>query len=178
MKGHIKKLKHHTFIAIGDWKDHFHDMFTKSQWPKNPFIYISAPSKTDSSVAPKACEAIRVYVPISTGIKDTPKARTAFKNTVIKSIENATGEKIRSRLVVERTFALKDYQRLYNARRGGDLGFRPKPFNTGFLHPNNKSKKVCNLFYAGQDALPAIGTPLAIISAELAVKRVLAANNV
>lgn len=178
VKGSVKKLKHHTFIVVNDWKDHFRDMYANLQWPKKPLIYLATPSKTDPSVAPKGCDSIRVYVPISAGIKDTPEARTAFKDTIIKCIENTTGEDIRSRLVVERIFSIKDYQRLYNSHRGGDLGFSPKLFNTGFLHPNNRSMKVCNLFYAGQDALPGIGMPLAIISAELAVARVVESEGV
>ena len=176
VKGGVKKLKHHTFIVANDWDDHFSDMVADTSWPKEPLVYITSSSKTDPSVAPKGCDTLRVYVPISAYIKDTPEARAAFKEKVIQRIEQMTGEDIRSRLVVDRVFTIKDYQRLYNSHLGGDIGFTTKRFNTGFLHPNNRSMKVPNLFYAGQDSLPGIGMGLAIISAELAVMRVMEAD--
>ncbi|MDA1316915.1 MAG: phytoene desaturase family protein [bacterium] len=176
VKGGVKKLKHHTFIIANDWDEHFNDTLEESFWPKEPLIYITTPSKTDPSVAPKGCDVLRVYVPISAGIKDTPEARAAFKEKIIQRIEDMTGEDIRSQLVVDRVFTLKDYQRLYNSHRGGNGRFTTKMFNTGFIHSNNKSMKVQNLFYAGQDSLPGIGMGLAVISAELATLRVIEAD--
>ena len=39
------------------------------------------------------------------------------------------------------------------------------------FRPRNASKKVSNLYYAGTSALPGIGLPMCLISAELVLKR-------
>jgi phytoene desaturase len=44
---------------------------------------------------------------------------------------------------------------------------------TALLRPNNKSKKLQNLFFAGANTNPGIGMPICLISAELAYKRII-----
>jgi len=41
---------------------------------------------------------------------------------------------------------------------------------SAFFRPKNYSKKLKNLFYAGQNTLPGIGLPMCLIGAELVYK--------
>ena len=172
VKGKIKNLQHHTLFFTYDWEKHFADMYRKPEWPDEPSMYICCPSKTDQSVAPKGDENLFVLVPIAPGLPDTPEIRTRYETKIIDILEETLGESIQDRLVVKKSLSINDYKSLYNAYQGTALGLAPNFFQTAFFRPNNFSKKVKNLYYVGQDTVPGVGVPMALISAELAVERV------
>lgn len=172
VKGKVKNLKHHTLFFTYDWEKHFATMYRKPEWPEEPSMYICSPSKTDPSVAPEGDENLFVLVPIAPGLDDTPEIRKNYEQKVIGILEETLGESIHDRLVVKKTLSIRDYESLYNAYKGTALGLAPNFFQTAFFRPNNRSKKVQNLFYVGQDTLPGVGVPMALISAELAIERI------
>lgn len=172
IKGKIKNLKHHTLFFTYDWEKHFADMYKNPEWPDEPSMYICCPSKTDPSVAPKGDENLFVLVPIAPGLPDTSEIRTEYEQKIIGILEETLGESIHDRLVVKKSLSINDYKSLYNAYQGTALGLAPNFFQTAFFRPNNFSKKVKNLYYVGQDTVPGVGVPMALISAELAVERI------
>jgi phytoene dehydrogenase-like protein len=44
---------------------------------------------------------------------------------------------------------------------------------SAFFRPANRSKKVANLYYAGQNTIPGIGLPMCLIGAELVYKHLI-----
>ena len=56
----------------------------------------------------------------------------------------------------------------YNAFKGNAYGLANTLMQTAFLKPKLKSKKVKNLYYAGQLTVPGPGVPPAIISGQVA----------
>jgi len=55
----------------------------------------------------------------------------------------------------------------------GAYGLANTLMQTAFLKPKLQSKKVKNLFYAGQLTVPGPGVPPAIISGEVAAKEII-----
>ncbi|HCQ29198.1 MAG TPA: phytoene desaturase, partial [Flavobacteriales bacterium] len=66
----INKLKHHTLFFDADFDSHIDKVYKTHEWPNNPLFYLSATSKTDTSVAPENCENLVILVPLSTEIED------------------------------------------------------------------------------------------------------------
>ena len=66
-----------------------------------------------------------------------------------------------------------DFAHDYNAFGGSALGLAHTIKQTAIFRPNNVSKKVKNLYYAGVGTNPGIGMPICLISAELAYKRII-----
>ncbi len=172
VKGKVDKLKHHTLFFTYDWEKHFADMYKDPEWPEEPSMYVCCPSKTDPSVAPKGDENLFVLVPIAPGLSDTPEIRQSYEKKILDILEDTLGESIQDRLIIKKTLSINDYTSLYNAYQGTALGLAPNFFQTAFFRPNNFSKKVRNLYYVGQDTVPGVGVPMALISAELAVERI------
>ncbi len=56
--------------------------------------------------------------------------------------------------------------------RGSALGLAHTMNQTAILRPNNKSKRLKDLFDVGANTNPGIGMPICLISAELAYKRI------
>jgi len=57
--------------------------------------------------------------------------------------------------------------------QGSGLGLSHKFTQIGAFRPKNYDEKHDNLFYVGASTIPGAGLPMAVISAELVVERIL-----
>lgn len=161
----IPKLLHHNLFFDEDFKQHAHEIYTAPQWPSKPLFYVSAPSKTDPSVAPEGCENIFILIPVAPDLKDDNEAiREHYFDVVMNRLEAYVGEAIRPYIVYKRTYAHRDFQADYNAFKGNAYGLANTLLQTAFLKPSLKNKKLGNLFYTGQLTVPGPGVPPSLIS--------------
>ncbi len=183
VKGKIDQLDHHTLLYTKDWKSNFAEVFHapdgKRQVPNPASLYICMPSKTDSSVAPADHENIFVLVPtaadpsIGTGginRQGDPRLEEAADRIISQIANWCDIPDLADRIVVRRTVGPMDFVNEFNAWNGTALGMAHTLFQSAFFRPKNRSKKVGNLFYAGQNTLPGIGMPMCLIGAELVYK--------
>ncbi len=183
VKGKIDQLDHHTLLYTKDWKSNFAEVFHapdgKRQVPNPASLYICMPSKTDSSVAPADHENIFVLVPtaadpsIGTGginRQGDPRLEDAADRIISQIANWCDIPDLADRIVVRRTVGPMDFVNEFNAWNGTALGMAHTLFQSAFFRPKNRSKKVGNLFYAGQNTLPGIGMPMCLIGAELVYK--------
>lgn len=161
----VPKLQHHNLFFDEDFKQHAHEIYTQPQWPSKPLFYVSAPSKTDPSVAPEGCENLFLLIPVAPDLKDdSEEIRERYFNVVMERLETYVGEDIRPYIVYKRTYAHRDFMSDYNAFKGNAYGLANTLFQTAFLKPTLKNKKVANLFYTGQLTVPGPGVPPSLIS--------------
>jgi phytoene desaturase len=174
IKGKVKNISHHNIIIANNWHEHFKEIFANEKsWPNKPSFYVCAPSKTDKSIAPKDCENIFILVPVAPGLKDSDKLRNSFSDKIILEFENIIGQKIHDRILFQRIYSHRDFIEDYNSYKGTALGLSHTLLQSAFFRPQNKSKKVKNLYYVGQYTQPGIGMPVCLISAELTSKRII-----
>ena len=145
------------------WKDHFKSI-EDVKAPISPQYYVSTPSKTDSSIAPKNKENIFILIPIAPGLKDTQELREKLFNFVINDLEKKTGENITENIIHKRIIGVSDFENMYNSYKGNAFGLGHTLKHSLFFRPKNRSKKVKNLFYVGQYTNPGTGTPLVVLS--------------
>lgn len=161
----IPKLLHHNLFFDEDFKQHAHEIYTQPQWPSKPLFYVSAPSKTDPTVAPAGHENLFILIPVAPDLKDDDEAtREYYFDLVMNRLEAYVGEEIRPHIVYKRTFAHSDFRADYNAFKGNAYGLANTLLQTAFLKPKLKNKKVANLFYTGQLTVPGPGVPPSLIS--------------
>jgi phytoene desaturase len=174
VKGKLPKLLHHTLYFGNDWKGHFDEVFHKPVWPKDPSIYISKPSATDPSVAPKGYENIMILVPISTNLEDSTKKNEEYGEYILTYIEEKLDVKLKKNIVYKKIFSISDYEKDYNSYKGNALGGLAHTFfQSSIWRPQNRNSKLKNLYYAGAGTNPGIGVPPAIISGHLVQDRIL-----
>ena len=169
----IDKLIHHNLFFDEDFDQHAHQMYEHKQWPSQPLFYACCPSKTDSSVAPEGMENLFVLMPIAPGLEDTKEIRETYYNLLIKRLEDYTGNDIHNHVVYKRSYCINDFQADYNAYKGNAYGLANTLSQTAFLKPKLKSKKISNLFFAGQLTVPGPGVPPSIISGQVAAEEYL-----
>ena len=174
VKGKVDSLTHHNLLFSPDWKKNFGEIFDTPQWPSEPSLYICAPSKTDPNVTPEGDENLFVLVPIPPRMDYTDADLEEQSNRMLDIIAREMHiPDLRERILYKRVFSAKDFTTHYNKLGGTALGMAHTIQQTAILRPNNRSKKVKNLLYVGADTNPGIGMPIQLISAELALKRLI-----
>ncbi len=169
----VKSLVHHNLYFSNNWKRNFSQIFEHPQLPNDPSLYVCCPSYTDPSVAPSGKENLFVLVPIAPGMTLTKNDIEIYKNKTYQFLEDTMKvPNIKTHLEVEEFFSVREFEERYNSYKGSALGLAHTLKQTAIFRPNNKSKKVKNLYYVGGNTNPGIGVPICLISAELAYKRI------
>ncbi len=164
----INKVEHHTLFFDTDFERHASAIYDNPSWPQKPLFYCSFTSKSDPSCAPAGCENMVVLIPVAPGIKDTEAQREEYFAHVIDRLEKFTGQKLANRVIVKKTYGISDFSKDFNSFKGNAYGMANTLFQTAYFRPSIKSKKVKNLFFAGQLTVPGPGVPPALISGQIA----------
>lgn len=169
----LEGIHHHNLFFDEDFNRHAIEIYDDPQWPSKPLFYLCAPSVTDASVAPPDCENLFLLIPLAPGLDDdTEERRAYYYNLVMDRLEDLTGQNIREHVVYKRSFAHKEFKEDYHAFKGNAYGLANTLMQTAFLKPKLKSKKVNNLFYAGQLTTPGPGVPPSLISGQVVAEEV------
>ena len=163
----VEGIKHHNLFFDTDFSTHAKSIYDDPEWPDNPLFYVCCPSKTDDSVAPEGQENLFFLIPIAPGINDDESLREKYFELLLDRLEKTAGVSIRENIVVKRSYCINNFIEDYNAFKGNAYGLANTLRQTAFMKPKIKSKKVKNLFYAGQLTAPGPGVPPSLISGEI-----------
>jgi phytoene desaturase len=174
----IPNLQHHNLFFDTDFDAHSTEIYKTKQWPKNPLFYVCAPSVTDDTVAPENCENLFFLIPIATGINgDSEELRDKYFKVVIDRLKEKTGVDITENITFKRSYSVSDFVSDYNAFKGNAYGLANTLFQTAFLKPRIKHKKIKNLYYTGQLTSPGPGVPPSLISGQVVADYILKKHN-
>lgn len=161
----IKGLEHHNLFFDADFEKHADEIYSHIKWPTDPLFYACVTTKTDISQAPVGGENLFLLVPISTELtEDTEETRNRYLQTMIQRIEKHTGQNISENIIYKRSYSIADFKSDYYSFKGNAYGLANTLTQTAILKPRIKSKKLSNLYYAGQLTVPGPGVPPSIIS--------------
>jgi phytoene desaturase len=169
----VDHIQHHNLFFDADFELHASAIYEHPSWPEKPLFYLCAPSKTDPSCAPEGCENLFFLIPLAPGLEDNDDLREKHFGIITSRLEEKCGMDIRKHIIVKRSYAMRDFEKDYHAYKGNAYGLANTLRQTAFLKPKMKSRKVHNLFYAGQLTVPGPGVPPAIISGRIAAKEIL-----
>jgi phytoene desaturase len=163
----IPKLLHHNLFFDEDMDAHLASIYDKSAFPEHPLFYTCCPSKTDDTVAPPGNENLFVLIPVAAGNIVTEEVKQRYLEIILKRLEKFCGEKIKGHIVYQRVYTYADFVSDYNSYKGNAYGLANTLSQTAFLRPSIRSKKIRNLYYAGQLTVPGPGVPPSIISGQI-----------
>ena len=169
----LDKLRHHNLFFDENLDQHAKEIYESKVWPTKPLFYACCPSKTDPSVAPEGKENLFVLMPIAPGLTDTEELREEYYDKLLTRIEQYLGESVRDHVEYKKSYCVKDFESDYNAYKGNAYGLANTLMQTANLKPKIKSKKVKNLFYAGQLTTPGPGVPPSLISGQVVANQII-----
>jgi phytoene desaturase len=163
----IKNVNHHTLFFDTSFKEHAIEIYDDPKWPKEPLFYASFPTKTDKKIAPKGKEAAIFLIPLAPDLEDTHEIREKYFTIILERLEKLTNQQLKNYIVLKESYCINDFKEDYNSFKGNAYGMANTLFQTAFLRPKLKNKKIDNLFYTGQLTVPGPGVPPALISGKL-----------
>lgn len=164
----LSNILHHSLFFDTDFDVHGKEIYAQPQWPSAPLFYVSAPSVSDETVAPAGHENLFFLIPIAAGLKsDTEALRDDYFYKILSRFEQRTGHSIKEHIIYKKSYSVSNFISDYNSFKGNAYGLANTLMQTAILKPSLKSKKVKNLFYAGQLTVPGPGVPPSLISGEV-----------
>ena len=163
----IENVAHHTLFFDSSFQKHAEEIYDDPKWPEDPLFYASFPSITDKSCAPEGFEAGIFLIPLAPDLEDTEELREKYFKMIMTRFEKLTGNEVKNNIIFRESFCVKDFKEEYNSYKGNAYGMANTLFQTAFLRPKLKSKKVENLFFTGQLTVPGPGVPPSLISGKL-----------
>ena len=170
----LRNVLHHSLFFDVPFDRHAEEIYKNPQWPSDPLFYLSAASKTDSTVAPEGGENLVFLIPVASGLEnDTEEVKEVYFQRLVKRLEEKTGENITASIVYKSSFSVSDFIAEYHSYKGNAYGLANTLKQTAIFRPSCQSRKVKNLFYTGQFTVPGPGVPPSLISGEVVSKQVL-----
>ena len=169
----VENLLHHNLFFDESFAQHATEIYKDPKWPSAPLFYVSAPSKTDPSVAPEGHENIFMLIPIAPDLKDNETLREQYFDLVMDRLEKRTQQNIKEHIVYKKSYCISDFKKDYNAFKGNAYGLANTLRQTAYLKPSLKNKHLNNVYYTGQLTVPGPGVPPSIISGEVVAREVM-----
>lgn len=163
----IEKVLHHTLFFDVPFDNHAKEIYDEPSWPKEPLFYASFPSITDASVAPEGKEAAIFLIPLAPDLEDNHETRERYFDIIIQRLERLTQQNVRDSILFKESYCVQDFKEDYHSYKGNAYGMANTLFQTAFLRPKLKSKKLKNLYFTGQLTVPGPGVPPSLISGKL-----------
>lgn len=169
----IEGLVHHNLFFDHDFGPHAKEIYENPKWPEAPLFYVSAPSKTDDTVAPEGKENVFILMPVAPGLEDNEEIREKYYDLIMDRMEKILGEDIKKYVTYKRSYAHNDFINDYHSFKGNAYGLANTLKQTAILKPALKNKKLKNFYYAGQLTVPGPGVPPSLISGQVVGKEVM-----
>ncbi|MEM8998054.1 MAG: diapolycopene oxygenase, partial [Acidobacteriota bacterium] len=169
------QLAHHNFFFSKDQKRHFKTVFRRRELPEDPTIYLVAASRTDPTVAPAGCDALKILPHIPYIDEDRPLTRgdyLAYKEVIFDKLERMGLENLRKHVTFEHVLTPLDIAERYRSHRGSIYGVVADRFkNLGFKAPK-QSERYENLFFVGGSVNPGGGMPMVTLCGQNVARKV------
>jgi diapolycopene oxygenase len=162
-------LLHHNFMFSRSSDDEFNELYRRGVPPKDPTLYIAAPSRTDDTQAPPGGEALYVLIHtpyLRPGVDWHGKGGVleTYRPIVVEKMKRMGMPDLESRIVVERHLTPNMIDRMYNAEGGAIYGLASHGRLKGGFKPRNRSRVVDGLYLTGGSANPGPGVPMVLMS--------------
>jgi phytoene desaturase len=182
VSGDLPELEHHTLLFPKDWRGGFDAIFGADPQAQSPAsLYVCKPSGLDAAVAPDEHENLVVFVPVPADVSLGKGGVGGKGDRAVEAVADAAIEQLAawagipdlaSRVTVRRTVGPADFATELNSWRGTALGPAHTLRQSGMFRARNASRKVRGLYFVGGSAIPGVGLPMCLISAEVLLKRI------
>lgn len=164
----LPRLAHHTVYFSADYQREFAQLFDERRFPEDPTVYVCAPARTDSSVAPEGAEALFIMAnaPANDGAWTDGEIADA-RARVMGRLSKGGFPDIESETIVSDVWMPDRLAREYLAPGGAIYGTHSHGWRRAFLRPPNRDARLAGLYRVGGSSHPGGGTPTVLLSAEI-----------
>lgn len=166
----------HTLFLADDYRENFTSIMRELDLPSNPSLYVHAPTRLDSSMAPPGEDTLIAVVPVGHLSEDngqdwerlTDQARGhVFRRLALLGITD-----LDAHIKFETSFTPLSWRKRYNLMKGSTHGLSHNLTQLAYFRPANRHPQYRNLYFVGASTHPGSGLPTAMISARLVAQRI------
>lgn len=172
VKKTCSSLAYHNVFFCENYDQEFRQIFQKACPLVDPTIYISIPSKMDSSLAPAEGDAWFVLVNAPPLDRFSPWEGEAYEEKILHQLLCKIPALSKSDILWTRHHTPQFFAEQYGAWQGSLYGQSSNRLVDAFFRVPNESK-VKGLFFCGGSAHPGGGIPLVLSSGKMAAQAVL-----
>ena len=163
----LPRLAHHTVYFSADYGREFRELFDARRFPRDPTVYVSAPSRTDPALAPEGGETLFIMANAPACEEwDDEKIETA-RARVFERLSQGGFPDIEADTVVSDVWTPRRMAREYLMPGGAIYGAHSHGWRNAFLRPSNRDARLGGLYRVGGSSHPGGGTPTVLLSAEI-----------
>ncbi len=167
----------HTLFLADDYRANFQSIVKDLTLPHNPSLYIHAPARLDPSMAPPGEDTLIAIVPVghlsTNGDQDWGAIRDQARREVLRRLASLGISDLESHLKFEVSYTPLSWRKRYNLMKGSTHGLSHNLTQLAYFRPDHQHPRYRNLYFAGASTRPGTGIPTALVSARLAVSRML-----
>lgn len=171
-KKQYPELAHHTIVLGPRYRGLLDDIFDNKVLSEDFSLYLHAPTRTDSSVAPDGHEAFYVLSPVpnqQSGI-DWSEQGQPYMDRIMASLEQRMLPGLRDNLTTS-FFVTPDYfEKDLRSVQGNAFGIEPRLVQSAYFRYHNRSEDVDGLYFVGASTHPGAGIPGVLNTAKVLEK--------
>jgi phytoene desaturase len=171
-KKQYPEMAHHTVIFCNRYKALLEDIFHKGIVPDDFSLYLHAPTRSDSDLAPPGHEGFYVLAPVpnmSRSDFDWATEGERYADKILDYLEQKCLPGLRENLVTKRIFTPLDFKQQLNAHQGSAFSLEPVLTQSAFFRTHNREAKLSGLYFVGAGTHPGAGVPGVVNSAKATV---------
>lgn len=173
----LPSLPPHTLFLADDYRENFDSIIRGLTLPDNPSLYVHAPARLDSSMAPSGQDTLIAIAPVGhldeNGEQDWKAIRDRARQSIFDRLADIGVSDLTEHIKFEVNYTPLSWRKRYNLVKGATHGLCHTLTQLGYLRPKNRHARYHNLYFVGASTHPGTGVPTALVSARLAATRLL-----
>jgi len=172
-----EQLHPHTLFLADDYLENFESIVNDLDLPANPCLYLHAPTRLDSSMAPEGQDTLIAIVPVGHLSEKSPQdwaeIRDCARQHVFRRLRSLGITDLESHLKFEVNYTPLSWLKRYNLMKGSTHGLSHNLTQLAYFRPHNRHAHYHNLYFVGASTHPGTGIPTALVSGRLTAQRIM-----
>ena len=162
-------LTHHTIILGPRYRGLLNDIFHKKILAEDFSLYLHAPTRTDSTLAPPGHEGFYVLSPVPNNLSgiDWDKEGPAYCEKILNFLDQTHLPGLKKHLVTQFYVTPDYFEKDLRSYAGAGFGIEPIFRQSAWFRFHNRSEDVPGLYFVGASTHPGAGVPGVLCSAKV-----------
>ncbi|MDH4468655.1 MAG: phytoene desaturase family protein [Bacteriovoracaceae bacterium] len=167
-------LAHHTILMGPRYKGLLNDIFSKKILADDFSLYLHAPTRTDSSLAPDGHECFYVLSPVPNKVGKTNwrDEEQRYKDKIYGWLEKNHLPCLTENMTVDFSVTPDYFETQLQSEKGAAFGLEPSLSQSAYFRFHNQSEDIKGLYFVGANTHPGAGVPGVLNSAKVLEKMV------
>jgi len=176
VRGEIPNLPHHSIYLPNDSRTGFAQLLDTGEMPTDLPFYVSAPSKSDPSLAPPGTTLVFVLVPTPVlsqiGSVDWNQVTRDARTEVFRRLASHNIRLNESDFLVEEVWTPEEWRNRFGLYDGSAFGAAHTLFQMGPFRAKNYAPDIKGLYFVGASTTPGTGMPMVVLGGAMTAERI------